>query len=136
MPENNVSALEAAEKDRSRGVIAATAIDGGDCATLPTRIVLRDLGSEYVTHLEVFTRDGKHNGFCWGHYFNYPHQFKNKEAAEKKAIEDATERAREKDYKYTSFAMQVYEYNCETMECEQEVRDEAMAAEQHEADHY
>ena len=100
-PENDVTALEKAEKDRSSlQVIAATPIDGGGNGCLPTRLVLKDLGDQYVTHLQVFNRDGSHQGFCYGNYYAWGRYAGHctQITALRKAVDDLARRAREYGY--------------------------------------
>jgi len=56
----------------SADIIAAGPILPADDMTFPRRIVLRELvaGAEYVTHIEIFSRDLKQSDFSNGHYFN------------------------------------------------------------------
>lgn len=50
------------------GVLRASPLIPGGGGKLPTRIVLRKLGSEYVTHLRIY-REDKSFDHAWGHYF-------------------------------------------------------------------
>jgi len=70
----------------------------------PRRIVLRDLGSKYVTHCELLDisieQDGEHqalvarsDGFDQGHYFDYGHNsLVSKDEAREAAIKDFQDR--------------------------------------------
>jgi hypothetical protein len=116
-PENDVYHLQEADKDRSSlRVIAATHIDGGGNGTLPTRVVLRAMSDEYVTHLQVFNRDGSHQGFCYGNYFPYERYTGHTTQAEaiNAATTDLCERARKYGYDGVthSVVMQVVDHQC------------------------
>ena len=63
------------------GIIASSPIIPRDKQTLPHRIVIRDLGDEFVVHMQVWENDGR----TFFHHGNY---FKKSNAASSVAMSD------------------------------------------------